>query len=148
MSSAFVTHRRSAAHAGECHQSKHYDYASTITFDPSTLTLSSYSLHNFWATLLVGSIILQLRGMGEQNVFSRRQSQGGGHVAGSRKRKRTTSIQYPSGSKMNAIFFILPSVRRFLNGTPSRSKRAHASSTLATVIAMWPNPRGSEFPEW
>ena len=61
---------------------------------------------------------------------------------------RTTSIQYPSGSKMNARKFSFPSDRRFLNGTPSLSKRAHAAWTSGTVIAMWPNPRGSELPEW
>ena len=65
-----------------------------------------------------------------------------------KKSLHTTSIQYPSGSRINAICLILPSVRRFLNGTPSRSKRAHASSTLATVIAMWPNPFESALPEW
>lgn len=62
--------------------------------------------------------------------------------------RRTTSIQYPSGSKMKAILLIFPSVRRFWNGTPSLSKRAQAASTSSTVIAMWPNPRGSELPEW
>lgn len=48
----------------------------------------------------------------------------------------TISIQYPSGSRINAMCLIFPSVRRFLNGTPNFSKRAHASSTLATVMAM------------
>lgn len=62
-------------------------------------------------------------------------------------RRRTTSIQYPSGSKMNARKFIFPSLRRFLNVTPSLSKRAHAASTSGTVMAMWPKPFGSSLPE-
>ncbi len=58
-----------------------------------------------------------------------------------------TRITYPSGSKMNAMCLIFPSVGRFLNVTPISSKRAHALSTSSTAIAMCPKPRpGSLFP--
>lgn len=55
---------------------------------------------------------------------------------------------HPSGSRMKAMCFILPSVRRFWKRTPSCSKRAQAASTSSTVMAMWPKPRpGSALPE-
>ena len=39
--------------------------------------------------------------------------------------KRLTSIQYPSGSRMKAIFFIFPSVIRFFQLTPFSSNLWH-----------------------
>lgn len=57
-------------------------------------------------------------------------------------------MTHPSGSKINAMSLIFPSVNLFLNGTPSCSKRAQASWISGTVIAMWPNPfPGSVLPE-
>ena len=54
---------------------------------------------------------------------------------------------HPSGSKINAMCLILPSVGRFLNWTPSFSNRSQAFSTSSTQMAIWPNPLpGSEFP--
>ena len=45
------------------------------------------------------------------------------------------------------MFFIVPSVNLFLNGTPNDSSLSHASSTFGTVMAMCPKPRpGSVFP--
>ncbi len=43
-----------------------------------------------------------------------------------------TSIQYPSGSRMKATFFIRPSVRRFFQSTFSSSKRLQAASRSST----------------
>ena len=60
---------------------------------------------------------------------------------------QTRYTTHPSGSKMNAIFLIFPSLGFFLNCTPSCSKRSQAFSTSSTVMAMWPNPLpGSVFP--
>lgn len=56
-------------------------------------------------------------------------------------------MAYPSGSRMKATCFILPSVSFFWKGTPSCSKRVQALPTSSTVMAMWPKPRpGSAFP--
>lgn len=58
-----------------------------------------------------------------------------------------TTLAYPSGSRMNAMCLIFPSLGLFLKATPRRSNLSHAFSTSSTVIAMWPNPfPGSEFP--
>lgn len=46
----------------------------------------------------------------------------------------TTSIQYPSGSRINAMLCIRPSVRRFLKFTFRDSKRSHAASRSSTEI--------------
>lgn len=46
----------------------------------------------------------------------------------------TTSIQYPSGSRINAMLFIRPSVRRFLKFTFRDSKRSHAAGRSSTEI--------------
>lgn len=57
-------------------------------------------------------------------------------------------LTHPSGSKMNAMSFILPSVNFFLKVTPSFSNLSHAALTFGTVMAMWPKPfPGSVFPE-
>lgn len=86
-----------------------------------------------------------------------------------------TSIQYPSGSRMKATFFIRPSVRRFFQLTFSSSKRLQAASRSSTEtprdyrqllyplifgdgfeaqegedagLQMCPKPCGSAFPSW
>ena len=58
------------------------------------------------------------------------------------------SIQYPSGSLMNATPFMLPPSGVFLNSTSRDSKRAQAAYTSGTETPMWPKPRGSELPSW
>ena len=49
----------------------------------------------------------------------------------------TSSIQYPSGSRTNATFFMRPSVSLFFQLTLSDSRRAQAASMLSTEM-----PRG------
>jgi hypothetical protein len=100
--------------------------------DKSTVVSGSFPLRE----------ILQLqRARNNLNPIPFQQFQQGSHT---RHRQHHT---HPSGSKMNAIFFILPSVRRFLKGTLSFSRRAHASWMLSTVMAMCPKPLpGSELP--
>src|SRR5271163_806947 len=50
------------------------------------------------------------------------------------------SIQYPSGSKTKARFFILPSVNFFFHATPFDSMNLQASSISSTERQIWPNP--------
>lgn len=44
----------------------------------------------------------------------------------------------PQGPIRPRTHFMLPASGFFLNGTPSFSKRAHASATLGTEKPMWP----------